>query len=518
MHFQQRHGVSFFSITWLQFQKQSGSKLRRGMLALLLLSLAACSNDRDTGKDGSGGDKNQWAAELGIDLQIFSSPVLQVVNENLEALENVRILIGSAPGQPFPNNELQTDAQGLAVAPPSWILPEMVTLLKPGHIPTTYANLAPQHRRLVVKTLPLRPKIEVSGEATQLPVRNRDGIGDFAFVLPGLSTQQVLGFSISNVLNPDKDIIKVSGNDIAVPANLSLPQQTERYSIISITMDKPQFRVQVEKLGKQSLFAIRGQFPFRKVVDEFRAGKSFVDVLNEFSIQAGGWVEPLILGKTSGLQINSSQIPFKLSAQVQAPRIAPDEIILNASLIRQNEVWYPSDVKSLESGKVQSLVYPDQSTPHLLSLLKKENEVLVGPGSDRLSAVFVAFQNNSKPEFLPLLPNPRVQDWSRWQMQTPTLLQGMNSTGSFATLSQVTYVTDKSGKKILREILTPAWQVYSPEWITSLELPDLPQLEPKSPTRRWTISYLASSQNQMPESGPELFEKSSHISTSSQDF
>src|SRR5690606_27028720 len=102
-----------------------------------------------------------------------------------------------------------------------------------------------------------------------------------------MSKAELLAFDINKVISTDVDKISAGGRDMSIPSNISLPKQTERYLFFSITLDKNPFRIYFDSPGPQKIVALKGRFPFKKVVDELRSEKNFIDLINQFTIDGG---------------------------------------------------------------------------------------------------------------------------------------------------------------------------------------------------------------------------------------
>ncbi len=478
--------------------------------SLSLFTLASCSNERDDGKNSG---KKEYLNQQ----EVFKAPILTVKDSAGKPVAGASILVGSAKNNPFVGNEFVTDSNGQAVISAAWILPESVTIVASGFLPATFLQSLPQDGQFTLQPRPFNPTKAVTGKVTNIPVADKDGKGDFAFVLPPLNKQEILAFNLNSVLSPERETITVSGNDISVPTNLSLPKQKERYSIITVTLNKEHYKVGLTR-AESRLFTARGQFPFKKVIDEFRNGRSFVELLNEFHIVGGGFAN---IG-TGPTDISAVQMNFSGNMSMQAPALQADEVLIAAPINESSGMWYPSDVKTVASGQSQSLNLPTGGAPLLLSVLKLKSELHLGPMSDRMSATLVDFKNGVRPDLFPLQQAPQVSSWKSVSapiLQAPT---GIQRLATYAVLNQVTYTKDKSGKKIVGQVLTPAWQVYARDWTNVIELPDLPALEPKGPKatsiRRWTVSYLGTQNPGVNVLGPEAFALATHITTTSQDF
>lgn len=254
--------------------------MKKLMMALAVPALLAGCSDKKTPKTG---DSEGLA---GLFWQ-QSANVISVRTFDDQPIKNAQILIGDALNSPFSGNFLTTDANGQVEIPAGWNTGMAVTVQAPGFIRSTYMNQEPG-----ALTFKLRPSVtttqyEVKGVTSGLPVQDKDGYVDFGLVMPAFSKMALLSFDINNVISPQSDRIEAMGQDIDVPANISLPRQSEKYALFTITLDKPNYRIYYGNTGVNRVFAARGRFPFKSTVDALRGGAEFYELINSFTISGG---------------------------------------------------------------------------------------------------------------------------------------------------------------------------------------------------------------------------------------
>lgn len=200
---------------------------------------------------------------------------------------------------------------------------------------------------------------ELNGNVTGYEIRNRDGWINFGLVMPALSKADLFNFQLSSMLSPKDDVLRVAGRSVEVPSNVSIPRQAERYSIITVRLNKPRYTLPVSSNRFPShLGVLNGRFPLDDVIDEFQAGGSLAGVLDEF--QYSGYK----IAKTSGtsaldFDVSDSNINgrqgFELRTSVPRGYVAL-AIALSRNNIGDGSIYFPTDIKTLRPNRPKNLV------------------------------------------------------------------------------------------------------------------------------------------------------------------
>jgi len=227
--------------------------------------------------------------------------------------------------------------------------------------------------------VPETPEIIIDslvGSADGYSVRNGDDKLDFGLVIPTLTKAQVMDFNLSYVLSSETSVIRAVGQRINVPSNLSLPQQSERYSFFTIRIDKPEFKLPIATAElPPEIVILEGSIPFADTVDTLRNGKPLFAVINSFTfksysvspVEAPTAPQDLRVGTNS---IQGEQIEF------QSPLKEDSDFItlgLNlASSFQDNGTLrhFPIDIKTLERPELLKTDTGSTTTPLVVSIPK----------------------------------------------------------------------------------------------------------------------------------------------------
>lgn len=220
----------------------------------------------------------------------------------------------------------------------------------------------------------------VDGSVTGIKTKNYDDRLDFALVLPFNTKSELLNFKISRVLSNEYDSLKVLGQRIEIPSNISLPRQTERY-FLSVRLNKPSYRLVHQGPRPIEIGAIQGSLPFKRTVDAIRSGQPLFSLINQFDFTSYNTAEPT----DDNTVLNMGQLTMDKEILVVDNFKSPKNFInLAISLLEKNRHYLPVDLKLLDTGKPKSL----KATP--------EHATVVVSLPDN---IFNAFQENSRPLF-----------------------------------------------------------------------------------------------------------------------
>lgn len=492
----------------MQLGIQLGTHLRCLVLstALISLSLVGCSGDQK-GKPTTG---KFWGF---FETQ---APGLMIVGEDLQPLANAKVLIGNEINVPFVGNYLVTDSQGHLDLPVGWTGAESVTIEAVDHVRATYFAQEPGDRtyRLRKKTNTTISQYEVKGVTQGHNIQDRDGFVDFSLVIPALTRNDFLSFDINSVISPQSDIISVLGQEAEVPSNVAFPRQKESY-ILPVTLDKPGYRIYFGEGGVHRVFAARGRFPFKSVVDQLKNKAAFYNLVNYFTISGGG-VRDLDLTKSSTqVDLSVKDMDFKTKVNVVAPPISGDETMMVVGVAHMAEYMIPTDVKIMKSGQKLSMTALDANAS-VFSVLKKTKDMeTMDPGSDRLSAVLIPAGTGAAPKFLPMMADPRLA--SNGDMLVPKMnsIAGVNPVATYAVVSQVQEVVQGTQKV---KVNSSYWEIYAHDWLEVVSLPQWPEGNHQAGKKHWEVNLIGSLSVSEVDLGPSMINNATHVTHSSLDF
>ncbi len=440
-----------------------------------------------------------------------------VADINGAPIADATVMIGLRENVPFPGNVLKTDAAGMVAIPAAWVDAQPVTIEGAGFVRATWMSQAPMSQTPTGLALTLRRKsanqrLEFKGKTTGFTNLTKDDWADVGVVFPALRRDQLASLQVTDLISPEMDTIKIMGQTIEIPSNISIPKQDERY-YFTVTLEKPIFRTYLKEARTWKMVATHARFPFEKTVDDLRAGKSFYDVLNYFEFKSATVADISVAGPSTSKDMSIADTKFNAKLDVAAPKFASKYTMLAVSVAENGGLLYPTDVKKLNSGETRRLVAPAGVAGYLVGALRDTNAPTVGAAADALSAVITPNNQTTRFEFLDLpgAPKPRtgllVLDPPKASVATVT------PAATYATLNKVDKVT--SGKTQL-ETKSPVWDVYSNGWAASMDLPDFPSK--LTGTHRWEVLFGGAPNGTTVQLGPNIIDGLTHISKSAADL
>lgn len=439
---------------------------------------------------------------------------IKVVNSNREPIANARVLFGQALNSPIENNFVTTDANGEAQLPAGFSTNMPVTVDAEGFVRQTQMQVALQGATIQLNRKN-NQRMELNGQVSQLPVQNNDGQVDFGLVIPALTKADMLNFDMSSVISPLNDTITVVGNELNIPSNVSLPNQKERY-IISITLNKPTYRMFFTEPGQRRVFAAQGRFPFKTVVDEFRSGKQFYELINHFTISSGAIRDVNITNNVTQMDLPANEMNFSQKKNFKAPIVGKDELFISLAATDISGYMVPTDIKKVESQKTQTLNTSANQEAYLVSALLRANEFGGASASTRMSANLRKFDEGASPTLLPLMANPTFAN-NGMKVIMPTM-KGPANISPLATVLTLSLVENiKSGEKTV-EVLNRQWEVYGADWMSEVEMPVWPNEARLPGKKRWEVNYIGSEKVSSSQQPASALDSATHVTRSFADF
>lgn len=487
------------------------------VFAILPFLLANCSEDDKGGKSDKGKIANRQQFQLFNDL--FQSNTIRIQNGDGAPIADAQILIGQAVGLPFTNNLLTTNENGEIEIPTEWTEPLALTVDAPGFVRVTYLNQTPQG--LNIQLRPRNKTVvrnELQGTTIGHKVVEKDGLVDFGIVIPAMTKLDIMNFDMGQFISPVMETIEAAGQEVQVPSNIVLPTQKESYGIFPVTLSKEIYRFFTPVTGTQKLFAARGRFPFRSVVDSLRNGAEMADLINEFRI-FGGQIKDVKInaGSKNKQNFEIREMSFTEKRNFVAPQILKSQTIIAVSLLNQNNFLVPTDFKRVEANEKTELGILPKTEPLLAAVLKNRNEMNPDrPGIDRLSAVMTNFSDNESVDFLPLIPNPRFNNTGDLDLPEVSNIKGVHQLATYSVLSQV--VEKKKADGTISKSLNRAWEVYSNDWLSEVKLPEFPTDIQIAGKKQWDVVFIGSQNASQSSIGPAMIDAATHVTHSSVQF
>jgi hypothetical protein len=499
--------------------------------------------------------KSPWfllLALLSLSTVTQAAERLRVLNQALAPIAGAEVMIGSAANNPFGGNVLITDANGYISIPIQWKAALPVSVKAPGYIMTRFEKVQPQSAVFQIHQLDPAALIEVSGETTSFQNIKKDGLIDFGLVFPTMSRRQLMQFSVTDLVSPETDEVRVATQKFDLPSNVTLPEQKETY-ILPITLKKPKFRAYVKPDSKYTMTAAHGQFPMKQVISEMQNGASFFDVMNYFTFMNFGQLDLTVEKSTipgQMIPVNQNVIDSKVS--YQAPAFNNDQVLLAAPLVEQNGTFYPTDLKRLTSNELRDLTVPAQAKSiYVVSVLtaKEQAAALNAQLTDMLLAEtqpvaaffqsitselysFMGLQEDvtapgtmpgitlsiskapvlTATEFISLTQPPTVAG-TRLKLTVPTAPSSVAPVATYVIFSEVEKIV--KGRFTI-EKRTRHLEFFAESWIDGLDIPDLSSIIVPGKTYRWEVMYLGRDNNT--KAGNYFLDEITHVSRHSYDF
>jgi len=478
--------------------------MKKLMMALAVPALlVGCSKDKKPKEPSSGISSLFWA-------QTTNVITIKAIDDT--PIAGAQILIGDALNAPFSGNFLTTDANGQVEIPAGWTSPAAVTIQAAGYVRATYLAQEPGALTIKLRPQPTKVQYEVRGNTQGLPIQDKDGFIDFGLVMPAFTKMDMLAFDINNVISPQSDRISAMGQDIDVPANISLPKQSEKYSLFTITLDKPTYRIYYGQPGVNRVFAVRGRFPFKSTVDALRGGAEFYELINDFKLSGGAIRDIEIKSGQNKLDMPTRELNFTDAQNVVAPQFRGDEMFIAVGIANQSGYMIPTDVKRLNQGQKISLGTLPGSDKMVLGVLKKSADMK--NGGDRMSATLLPFSAGVTPSMLPLVPDPTLAG-DELLLPKFNTIAGVNPIATYSILSKEEEVQQGNAKV---KILNPQWEVYAQNWLERMKLPQWPNDATIAGKKRWEVNFVGSQTASQVPVGPAMIEAATHVTHSSVSF
>ncbi|OFZ31313.1 MAG: hypothetical protein A2622_01615 [Bdellovibrionales bacterium RIFCSPHIGHO2_01_FULL_40_29] len=442
---------------------------------------------------------------------------IKILNAFSEPIVGAKVLIGSAEGIPFEKNFLTTDESGTVRVYADWTTTAHVTVDAPGFIRQTLLNQHPGDITLKMNPLYQATRPEVKGQVTGLPVVNGDKQIDFALVTPAMSRQDLLNFDMNTVISPYVDTISIIGQKASIPGNVSLPTQKESY-IIGITLSKPVYRLTTPTYGAKRFFAVRGQFPFKKVLDEMKNGKPFYELVNHFSIQGGGMHDVILTNPLTNIDIPGNELLFSSKIKTQPANSAADEVLMVVAVSEVADSLVPTDIKKFSGETVLNMSSLPNRPAYIVNVIKRQADfdATLAPGSDRLSASISPHLETVKPLLLPLIENPVISSTNGYKITLPPKPEKVGIFGIATSASISDLIETQNGDEQVLSV-NRRWEILGLGWESQIDLPQWP-LGKSTSRQRVEVNYLGSTTHQSVHLDDQLINATTHVTHASADF
>ncbi len=130
--------------------------------------------------------------------------------------------------------------------------------------------------------------VRIPGKVTGFPPLRRDDTVDAALVVPSLRPLDVLQFQFDSLLSPS-ETMKVGPLTVDVPGNFYIPDQTENWGFLPISLKKETFTFTSPRGLDQEISTLYAQAPFSKMIDLMQNHAPFTEVLKLVVLKGFGF-------------------------------------------------------------------------------------------------------------------------------------------------------------------------------------------------------------------------------------
>ncbi len=490
------------------------------LLPIFSLWITGCSEDK---KDSKPKPPPQL---IGVDIAGNPTSVGTILDKNEKGIAKALIMIGETQDSPFKGNVFRANDNGQFNIPVEWTTAQTITIDAPGYVRATYLMREPKELTFHLKSLPTTTLYELKGRTTGHSIKNGDDFVDFGVIIPAMTKKDLLNFNLKSIFSTQMDSFSIIGLiDVKVPGNVTLPTQTESYFFVPFTIEKPEYHIQFPELGLRKLFALSGRVPFARLVDEIRNKTPFINLVNLFEFKSGNFAEVNIVDGVNKQDLSVTGINFVKDKKVHAPVLNGDEFMMAVGISEVDKYLIPTDMKQLKSNETAHMASVPQKDSHMLTVLKRQSEMK--SGMDRVSAALnYSFLDNTTPEFLPLIENPKVISPEEIQLPDIQPVGSVKPIANVITLSSVT--TTQIDKDNISKSMKLVWEIYSPSWLKKFHLPSLPPPPAldggPGTTKRWDVTFMGTTKPKIEEDwailGNEvnLYDNATHLTHSSVEY
>ena len=312
----------------------------------------------------------------------FSDVHLKVVDELTgSAISGASVTLsdGLRAGMQTPPESTKED--GTLTSPGALLSKSSLTVSKEGYCTLTLLGLKSNEVTVFLKALqppadsPEKDRILSSGEMLGWSAVPKDEI-QAGIIFKSLSVWDLLQFETESFISPLKDQIDVLGPR-EIPSNLILPEQRIPLLFGTLYLNKPIYRLPVQRNREFRLTGIQASIPSSELVSLFQGGKPTVELINRLRFRKLGITPALTSDRDLKVDL---QTPYILKPGIKAnanrPPFPSDVFVVSATdLEGDHSLFIPNDVKlALKSDettlpKTVSLGFADFAGPSLRNVI-----------------------------------------------------------------------------------------------------------------------------------------------------
>lgn len=394
----------------------------------------------------------------------LSDREILVLDSNGSPVADAQITIGDQ------KNIVQTNNLGKFLIPNFWKSEDFIIVSKSGFVTTTFLNQLPEKNIYQINIATPEVQNEVTGITTGYPNLSNDGWADVSIIIPTMSQADTMSFELSKFISPELDEMSVVGFKTSVPSNTSIPTQEEKYNwLINLTLEKPNYRVYFDSLGKKQLATVHVRFEVKPAIKKLKGNASFLDMLNDFVFESAEITDVNLTSPKVQKNLGMNALPLNSSAQFKAPDYNPQYVYLAAGLIQNNNRYTPTDLKFFNPNEKLNLRFPanEQKRFSLSYLGEKQTVGDVVTLSPRMSLVFSDLSSTTNKAPLDLIAAPKIEGQAVF-LTPPSAKSNMSNLGTSLVLYKVKKILTPNAYYEQKRILA---EVYAPNWVKQLNVP-----------------------------------------------
>jgi hypothetical protein len=246
-------------------------------------------------------------------------------------IAGARVMVGPAQGNVFEDdfeqvlsgsaglsNAGQADSSGMIEFEDQGVALDGPQIVTAGFNNMSYTSLADVDAAdIVIALTPIsaRPAMaQIAGSVNGLPITSYDNIVNAAMVINQFGMDSLVKFRFEDLLAEEEDcwlaasIFLLGDQWAAMPVNIDVPQQTERY-ILPVTINTHNYKTVPLEVGSvdQHIVALGGTVPFGDIVNILMNGGSLAGIVNLLSVNRIGVItRNQISGDESNVSIAAS--------------------------------------------------------------------------------------------------------------------------------------------------------------------------------------------------------------------
>lgn len=302
------------------------------------------------------------------------TPHWQILDNSKQPIKGAVVIVYNS--KKTINKKLVSDSNGFVFKdiPSSISAPWTLVISSPNFITKTVLDIQEKEKKLnIYLTKKQINKSTLTGKTSQFSDIRRDGLIDFGLTLFSVNLSEVWNITATDFFST-KIVPVPTFSRVKVPANISLPNQTERYWL-SIRLKKDSYELSVPKKKKYIVHTLHGQFPLKAAIKKIQGRNSFIALANLFKFKAYSSQEKNFMEeKNEELNFDLSKKTIDGDIQVTTNVNTELQEILLLSLLKKQNQYLPFDIKRLTASGSLLAIPKAALNKNVLGLLTEKNK------------------------------------------------------------------------------------------------------------------------------------------------